>query len=312
MAVNLVGQVGRDKARVLLESSFAQFQADRGVVRAGQARSNATRRRWPSTSEQMRCHLGDFAEYAALRRALTDREARLSRQGAKARRGTVAASLEALRPGDVIRVPSGRRAGLAIVLDPGLHPRDDPHPMVLTESRWAGRLSMLDFPVAVDVLGRVRVPKNVNHRSPQERRDLAVQPARADLPDAGPRRRAVAGRAGDDEVLRLRTALRAHPCHGCADREQHARWAERHSRLQREIDGLRRRIEGRTTSLGRTFDLICRLLGGPGYLAASSRRTRRRHRAGCWPGSGPRRTWLSRSACAPGPGTGWIRPSSPR
>ena len=32
MAVNLVGQVGRDRARELLESSFAQFQADRAVV----------------------------------------------------------------------------------------------------------------------------------------------------------------------------------------------------------------------------------------------------------------------------------------
>ncbi len=32
MAVNLVGQVGRERAAKLLESSFAQFQADRAVV----------------------------------------------------------------------------------------------------------------------------------------------------------------------------------------------------------------------------------------------------------------------------------------
>src|SRR5690242_7675097 len=32
MAVNLVGQMGRARARGLLESSFAQFQADRGVA----------------------------------------------------------------------------------------------------------------------------------------------------------------------------------------------------------------------------------------------------------------------------------------
>ena len=32
MAVNLVGQFGRDRARTILESSFAQFQADRAVV----------------------------------------------------------------------------------------------------------------------------------------------------------------------------------------------------------------------------------------------------------------------------------------
>ena len=39
MAVNLVGAVGRDRARSLLEQSFAQFQTDRSVV--GVARSLA-------------------------------------------------------------------------------------------------------------------------------------------------------------------------------------------------------------------------------------------------------------------------------
>ena len=32
MAVNLIDQFGRPKAREILESSFAQFQADRAVV----------------------------------------------------------------------------------------------------------------------------------------------------------------------------------------------------------------------------------------------------------------------------------------
>jgi len=282
MAVNLVGQMGRAAARDLLESSFAQFQADRGVTGLVKQikRHEAT---LAEHEQQMRCHVGDFAEYAGLRRALSDREAALSREGAKSRRGTVAASLEALRPGDVIRVPSGRRVGLAIVLDPGVHPRDDPHPLVVTESRWAGRLSMIDFPVAVDVLGRVRVSKNVNHRSPQERRDLASSLRALNLPAAPRGRRVVSNAPGDDdEVLRLRAALRAHPCHQCADREQHARWAERHSRLQREIDGLRRRVEGHTTSLGRTFDLICRLLDERGYLTADETTPPGRQLARIW------------------------------
>ena len=63
MAVNLVGQMGRPAARQLLESSFAQFQADRGV--AGLARQ--IRRNEETLGEyeqQMHCHLGDFAEYA--------------------------------------------------------------------------------------------------------------------------------------------------------------------------------------------------------------------------------------------------------
>jgi ATP-dependent RNA helicase HelY len=86
----------------------------------------------------------------------------------------------------------------------------------------------------------------------------------------------------DEEVLRLRAALRAHPCHGCPDREQHARWAERATRLEREIAGLRSRIEGRTTSLGRTFDRICRLLDERGYLAGEETTPPGRQLARVW------------------------------
>ena len=67
MAVNLVAQVGRERAREVLETSFAQFQADRGVVglaRQAQAHTEAL----DGYAEAMRCHLGDFAEYAAIRR----------------------------------------------------------------------------------------------------------------------------------------------------------------------------------------------------------------------------------------------------
>jgi ATP-dependent RNA helicase HelY len=267
MAVNLVGQMGRAAARDLLESSFAQFQADRSVAGLvsqikGHDRSLA------DYAQRMQCDRGDFGEYAALRRSLTEREATLSRENARTRRGAVAKSLESLRPGDVIRVPGGRRAGLAVVLDVGTHATDDPRPLVVTAARWAGRLSMTDFPQAVEVLGHVRIPKRVNHRSPQERRDIASSIHALDLPEAAPRRSRSTVSGQDDEISRLRDQLRRHPCHQCADREDHARWAERSSRLEREIDGLRRRIEGRTDSLGRMFDLICALLTERGYLAA--------------------------------------------
>ena len=282
MAVNLVAHMGRTAARGLLESSFAQFQADRGVAGlAKQIRRNEQTLR--EYEQQLTCELGDIREYARLRRTLSERESELSRQGAKNRRAAVAQSLEALRPGDVIRVPSGKRAGLAIVLDPGVHPRDDPHPLVVTERRWAGRLSMVDFPVTAEVLGTVRVPKKVDHRSPQVRRDLVSSLRALDIaPEGRPRRKAASGAADDTEILDLRAALRAHPCHGCNDREQHMRWAERSARLERDTDDLRRRIEGRTGSLGRRFDRICRLLDRRGYLAQDETTPAGRQLARIW------------------------------
>ncbi len=263
MAVNLVAQMGRPDARHLLEASFAQFQTDRSV--AGLVRQ--IRRNESTLTEyetKMRCHLGDFAEYAALRRELGERESAAARAGSRARQGAVVAALESLTVGDVIRVPRGRRAGLAIVLDPGIRSNDDPRPLVVTEARWAGRLSPLDFSTAIDVVGKVRVPKHFNHRSPQERRDLASTIRTLNVP---PAQRAPRGEQRDDPAIAtLRAALRVHPCHGCADREEHARWAERHARLARENDALRQRIEGRTGSLGRAFDRICGLLDDRGYL----------------------------------------------
>ena len=67
----------------------------------------------------------------------------------------------------------------------------------------------------------------------------------------------------------LRRELRQHPCHGCADREEHARWAERYARLQRDTASLRTRVENRTHSIARTFDQVCALLTARGYLAGS-------------------------------------------
>jgi ATP-dependent RNA helicase HelY len=270
MAVNLVGQVGRDRARVLLESSFAQFQADRAVV--GLARQiQKNEEALDGYREAMTCHLGDFEEYAAMRRALSDLEATAARNAAALRRAAAAASLEKLQRGDVVRIPAGRRAGLAIVLDPGLQPGDEgARPVVLTEERQVKRLSLVDFPTAVEAVDSVRIPKSFNARNAQDRRDLASTLRAKGLDGHGRPARVARGadRPDDvvDEIAHLRASLRQHPCHGCADREQHARWAERYWRLRRDSDALQRRVENRTNSIARVFDRVCDLLQELKYL----------------------------------------------
>jgi ATP-dependent RNA helicase HelY len=266
MAVNLVGTVGGERARDLLESSFAQFQADRSVVGlARQVQRNL------DTAEmyaaEMECHLGDFAEYFEIRTAIAEREKANARHTAASRRAAAASSLARLRVGDVIQVPGGRRAGIAVVLDAGATGFGEPRPLVLTEDRWAGRVSVGEFSGHVEVLARVRVPKHFNHRSPAERRDLAATLRGAGVERRGrrPGRRAEAG--DDRELARLRHELRAHPCHTCPDREEHARWAERRRRLERDTAALREKVSSRTGSLARTFDQVCAVLRERGYLA---------------------------------------------
>lgn len=280
MAVNLVHQFGREKSRELLEQSFAQFQADKAVV--GLARQlHKAEEALAGYRDAATCHLGDFMEYAALRRRISDVEKGAARTRRADRRSEALESLTRLRPGDVIKVPSGKFSGYAVVIYPGLG-GDDPRPYVVTAERQARRLAPMDFPVPVEPVTRMRVPRNFNGRNPAMRRDLASA-LRSRTHDLAPR---PPGRSRGDapfdsaverELGDLRRQLKQHPCHQCPDREDHARWAERYFKLERDAETLKRRVEKRTNTVARTFDRVCDVLTALGYLEGESVTDRGRH-----------------------------------
>ena len=266
MAVNLVRQMGRHTAREVLETSFAQFQADRAVVGlARQLRKNEEA--LAGYAEAMSCHLGDFVQYASLRRAISDREKQLTREDSASRKAEVARAVEELQPGDVVPMPGGGRRGgrLGVVIERGGPTGfEGSRPVVLTEDRQVRKLVASDFADPPEPLERLKLPKGFRSRDAQARRTLAGRLRDLDVPSRGRRRR---GSASDDEtLLALRAELRAHPCHGCAEREDHARWAERWHRLRRETQGLQKRVDDRTGSIARTFDRVVGLLDEIGYL----------------------------------------------
>jgi ATP-dependent RNA helicase HelY len=274
MAVNLVQQVGRATARELLEASFAQFQADKAVVGLARQHKKAEDA-LDGYIEAATCHLGDFMEYAALRRRISDAEKAGARDRRADRRGEVTASLEKLKSGDIIMVPNGKFAGYAVIIEPGMTP-EGPRPYVVTADRQARRLAMMDFGTPVHAVGTLRIPRNFSGRNPQQRRDVAnaLREKTHGLIPPPPTGRgpSVAAREKDaqaefSEADRLRRELRQHPCHGCADREDHARWAERWFKLQRDSATLQRRIESRTNTIARQFDRVCDVLTSLGYLA---------------------------------------------
>jgi ATP-dependent RNA helicase HelY len=156
MSINLISQFGSQRARTSLESSLAQFQADKSVVNlAKQIKKNELVR--DSLFNEANCSKGDFREYANLRNELK-------------------------------------------TLESNMHKK---------------------------------------------------RSARATM---------------ENEIMRLRGQLKTHPCHTCADREKHARLAERAFRVQREITSLMERIEGRTNVIARRFDRIKIILEKFGYL----------------------------------------------
>ncbi|MFV0458398.1 MAG: DEAD/DEAH box helicase, partial [Actinomycetales bacterium] len=293
MAVNLVDRVGRDAAHTVLESSFAQFQTDRAVV--GMARQvREMEQALAGYAEAMHCDRGDFASYAQLREQLSRAEKEAAKASAANRRTEVAESLRGLRVGDVVDVPSGRRAGVAVVIDPGRDAGlDGPRPVLLTLDRQVRTLSPGDVRDPVRTLDRVRVPAGFNPRNARAKRDLAStvrnvlaegargrgdestadgdQPATSSVSRAHPRSHVGRSeRAARTRVDRLRAELLEHPCHQCPEREQHARWANRHRRLEAQLRTLLRRVEGRTNTLAKTFDRLCDLLVELGYLEPDS------------------------------------------
>ena len=266
MTINLVHQMGPDQAHELLERSFAQYQADRSV--AGLVRAIS---RNEQLMQQVAAELSDDAgeeqtaealiSYARLRAKLSERERAQARSSRLHRRQLANEALSSLRRGDIISITRGKRGGLAVVLEAD---RDstDPRPLVLTENRWAGRISSADYSDGAAPLGSMTLPKRVEHRQPRVRRDMAsaLRSAAAGLtvqsrkggrrnePDAEP------------ELRALRDELRHHPAHPIADREAKVRIAERYLRLEREIDQLRGKVAAATNSLARTFDRIVGLL----------------------------------------------------
>ena len=270
MTINLVHQMGPEQAHQLLERSFAQYQADRSVVGLVRGVERAEK-----LLDQLAAEFGGreapILDYARLRAQIGERERAQSRASRLQRRQAANDALTALRRGDIITITHGRRGGLAVVLEPA-RDEDDPRPLVLTETRWAGRISSADYSGAIGPMGRMTLPKRVEHRNPRARRDLASALTSAaaglDVPSARKRRSGPADEPDvDPELAALRDRMRAHRAHQLPDREDKARLAERYLKMERENEALRRKIATATNSLAHTFDRIVVLLTERGYVA---------------------------------------------
>jgi ATP-dependent RNA helicase HelY len=269
MTINLVHQMGPTQAHKLLESSFAQYQADRSVV--GLVRGiERGERMLDEIAGELGGRNAPILDYVRLRMQISERERAQSRASRLQRRRATNDALASLRRGDIITITHGRRSGTAVVLEPD-RDGDDPRPLVLTENRWAGRISSADYSGASVPIGSMQLPKRVEHRNPRVRRDVASALRSAtsglDVPSAKGKR---SGRPKepdvDPELAALREQLRRHLAHNVPDREAKARLAERYLRIERDNEQTRQKVAAATNSLARTFDRIVVLLTERGFI----------------------------------------------
>jgi ATP-dependent RNA helicase HelY len=271
MTINLVQHMGPEQAHQLLEQSFAQYQADRSVVGLVKGIDRGKR-----MQDEIAAALGGvdapILEYARMRARITEMERAQSRASRLHRRQAANDALAGLRRGDIITITNGRHSGLAVVLE-SARDGDDPRPLVLTENRWAGRISSADYTGASAPLGSMSLPKRVEHRQPRVRRDLASALRSAATPlDVPSRRRAKDSEDGfhDPELASLREELRRHPAHNSPGVEAQVREAERFLRIERDNAQLEKKVAAATNSLARTFDRIVGLLTEREFIQGSA------------------------------------------
>lgn len=270
MVVNLLSHSTESAARQVLESSFAQYQADDAVV----GLASKLRR---CQEEQLRleadlhCSAGNAPEYFSLREDLS----RLQKQAQKAARAgnrqETAQAILRLRGGDAVRYREKKKPLFGVVLGSPSKDWGPPSVKVLGENGKAYHLSAADLREPPTVVGHVRVPRSGVRRS-RDRAAVAkqlraviasspVQPARATSKKVGQESRRLAA-----EVDRLETLVRNHPVHGCPDRETHARLGHQWARNRRECDRLASQINARTSSIAHEFDQVLEVLRHFGYL----------------------------------------------
>ena len=266
MAVNLIAEFGVKRSKELLESSFAQFQADRSVVGLA-TKIKLTQEAVDGYQGAMECHLGDFEQYMKIRWQISDLEKTAFRDGNRAIRKDATDFLNSLRRGDVISISDGRRQSIpALVLDEA---RDlqDPRPRVISASGQAKRISTSDFNPGTQICGAIALPSKFDTRNVKTRKWVSAELSKFNrvLKENRPVKESTVSQ--DVELTRLRKNLRTHPCHGCDEREVHARWYDRIHLSNRDIDKLEDQISNKTTSISKEFDRICGVLLQLGYLS---------------------------------------------
>jgi ATP-dependent RNA helicase HelY len=246
MTANLVRSYREDEAHHLLNLSFAQYQADRHVVRM-EARLERREAQLAELRELARSPFGDLEEY----RRLLEGDARPPRNA-----DAIELALLKVRPGDILYVHRGRLLGRVAVLTASRR-KGGMKLQVLTPSGISVQLTARDFREVPRVLGRIELPTPYAPNRAQYQRQVARLLSRATV--AGGTHRQSRPREHGDEMPE-------HPVASDPMLRERLRAAAQAERAAREVDDLRSRIQGHSQSVSHRFDRVLRILETWGYV----------------------------------------------
>jgi len=249
MAANLVRRYSPDESRKLLNLSFAQFQSDSGVVRSEQ-RIEKLRDRQRQVAGRIE---RDFGPVEVLRAALV-------RGKGPEERAEVAAALQRLRPGDVIRLDSSGPA-LAVVAV-AARSKGRVHVKAVSGDGDVSELSPLHLDATPQTIGQIALPDPYLPNSVTFAHETARVLGKSRFPDVNPSKRESA------------VPISRHEVPPAAHKQLR--------RLERIEDDIERALgvgSARAHSLAATFDRVIELLARRGHVVWGQSSSAAGHRA---------------------------------
>ncbi len=251
MAANLVRTYTSERAHQLLALSFAQFQADRDVVRV-ERRLQRLGERHAELRAAAASPFGDIDEYRAAVAA--------GRGSTNGRDHPYELALVKLKPGALVHVSKGKHHGPAAVVATA-HRKGGLKVTAITAAGHVLQLGIDDFDAMPTQIGTIVLPGAYAPNRSDYRTAVATRIKQAKL--AAPARAKKAARAGVETAL-IGTGM--HPVEADPDLKERLRTAAQADRIADEVRQLEQRVEHRNSTLVREFDHVLAVLGELGYV----------------------------------------------
>jgi ATP-dependent RNA helicase HelY len=249
MAANLVRSYTSERAHHLLNLSFAQYQADRDVVKI-EARLERRQQHLADLLEKSHSPYGDLDEY---RRRLRGEEQQRA-TGTIGRDDVVTLAMMKLKPGDIIYAEKGRYVGRVAVLT-SAHRKGGVRLTGITTRRETLMLSALDFDEPPKAIGKIELPVDYAPNRHDFQRDVAHRLEKAETKPHSRKQRVYT----EDQPL-------THPVEDDPELDDRLKAAVQSERVAREVEELRQRVRGRSQSIARDFDKVLGVLQQWGYV----------------------------------------------
>ena len=251
MAANLIRTYERERAHDLLNLSFAQYQADRDIVKM-QARLERRRSAAVEFRAQAASPFGDIDEYARLWA-----KEKSSRRDHRYEGDDVDETIQRLKPGVVIQLFTGKHRGPVVVVASATRKSGSRLSLV---SKGGDLLQAMaeDFDSPPAAIGSIKLPPNFAPNRKEYRKEVAYRLRKAKLVAAPTIRN-----GGQDR----RTAMSAemHPVARDPDLKQRLSLMASAAKVEREVVEIEDRVDGKTSTLARDFDRILGVLETFGY-----------------------------------------------